>query len=128
VTIRAFFDRAILDGLTFAPTLTDRPAIQVLDLVLSRAMVERRYSRSILGHHLWFALDASQGAKVRARILTAAGRMGIIDITMRPGESIGEWLGRGLRENLRHEHIVPLLRAAARETGASRVDLTVRAR
>lgn len=91
-----------------------RPAIEVLDIALARAMGYQLHGGDDFFPDLRFRLRPGEGAKVRARILVAAASHGCTDATMLPGESIAEWLGRGLRERLTHEKILPLLRTAAR--------------
>jgi hypothetical protein len=78
----------------------------------------------------WYRLRSDQGRVARAKLLVAAAHLGLAEPTMVSGETIEAWLGRGLRAHLRHEDIVPLLRAAARAAARAKVtpgDIELRA-
>lgn len=130
MSTRAFFDDALAYAqrdLATGKAQTLAP-LAWLDRLLSAATACWVHE-PVLGARLWYRLAPGQGARVRAKILTAASGMGIgiTDPTMQPGESVADWMRTALRENLRHEHVVPLLRAAARLKPASAADLAARA-
>lgn len=121
MSVRAFFVSAERELRLLARhrVLAAFPAVAVLEMALEQAMMAR-------GRRTAFRLRRGEGGKVRARLLTAAGRLGLTDPTMQSGETIAAWLRRGLQK-LDHARLFALLREAARERGIGPAELEARA-
>lgn len=129
MTMKRFFDAAEYHADRLLHGSGSGPAPRVLDRALARATTVWIHLKRQPGLvRPAFLLTPGQGAKARARILVAGASFGLPDSSMMPGESIAEWLGRGLRERLQHDQILPLLRAAGKMRHVDPKDLESRAR